>query len=75
VLAGADDPVLRETVIGPLARLAANATSDSAMVPVEPDVFAIRAPQSRTWTPVLFYELQTGERYLHSGARATPKVM
>jgi hypothetical protein len=27
-----------------------------------------------TWIPVTFYSLPTGERYLHFGVRATPKV-
>jgi hypothetical protein len=44
------------------------------MVPVEPNLFVVRDPESQTWMPVLFYELETGEKYQHFGVRATPKV-
>jgi CubicO group peptidase (beta-lactamase class C family) len=74
VLVRADGPVLRTTVTGPLAALEAEPTKEYAMVPVEPDLFLIRHPQSQKWTPVMFYELRTGEKYLHFGVRATPKV-
>ena len=74
VLVGADGPVLRTTVTGPLAELSPEPTKEYAMVPVKPDLFVVRDPQSLTWTPVLFYELRTGEKYLHFGVRATPKV-
>ena len=74
VLAGADGPVLRTTVTGPMAELSPEPTKEYAMVPVEPDLFVVRDPQSQTWTPMLFYELPTGEKYLHFGVRATPKV-
>ena len=74
VLAREDGPFLRTTVTGPLAELEPEPTKEYAMVPVEPDLFVIRDPQSRTWTPVLFYELRTGEKYMHFGVRATPKV-
>ena len=74
VLAGADGPVLRTTVTGPMAELSSEPTKEYAMVPVEPDLFVVRDPQSQTWTPMLFYELPTGEKYLHFGVRATPKV-
>ncbi len=74
VLVGADGPVLRTTATGPLAELSPEPTKEYAMVPVGPDLFVVRDPQSQTWTPVLFYELRTGEKYLHFGVRATPKV-
>ena len=74
MLVGADGPVLRTTVTGPLAELSPEPTKEYAMVPVEPDLFVVREPQSQTWTPVLFYELRTGEKYMHFGVRATPKV-
>ena len=74
VQVGADGPVLRTTVTGPLAELSPEPTKEYAMVPVEPNLFVVREPQSQTWTPVLFYELQTGAKYLHFGVRATPKM-
>jgi hypothetical protein len=74
VLAGDDGPRLRTTVTGPLAALTAEPTEEYALVAVEPDLFVVRAPDTETWAPVLFYTLPGGARYVHSGARATPKV-
>jgi hypothetical protein len=33
-----------------------------------------RAELPGVWLPVVFYELADGKRYVHHGARATPKV-
>nr|WP_203590702.1 serine hydrolase [Streptomyces sp. SID13031] len=68
--------VLRSTVTGPLAALLPEPTHEFTMVPVDStgDLFVVRQPGSQTWTPVTFYSLPTGEKYLHSGVRATPKV-
>jgi dipeptidyl aminopeptidase/acylaminoacyl peptidase/CubicO group peptidase (beta-lactamase class C family) len=74
VLAGEDGPVLRTTVTGPLAELLPDPVSEYSMTPVAPDVFVVREPGTQTWTSVTFYELRTGEKYLHFGARATPKA-
>ena len=38
------------------------------------NLFAVREPNTQTWAPVTFYQLATGERYVHFGVRATPKV-
>jgi CubicO group peptidase (beta-lactamase class C family) len=40
---------------------------------VEDDLFVGRSPDDESWTPFVFFELD-GARYLHMGARATPKV-
>ena len=74
MLAGADGPVLRSTVTGPLAELTPEPTTEYAMVAVGPDLYVVREPHARTWSPVTFYQLRTGEKYLHFGVRATPKV-
>ncbi|WP_234359258.1 serine hydrolase [Plantactinospora sp. BC1] len=74
VLDGEGGPTLRTTVTGPLAELVPEPTHEYPMVPVAEDLFAVREPETRTWVPVIFYQLPTGERYLHFGARATPKV-
>ena len=74
VLAGEDGPVLRTTVTGPLAELVPDPVSEYSMTPIAPDVFVVREPEAQTWTSVTFYELRTGEKYLHFGARATPKA-
>ncbi|MFE2984869.1 hypothetical protein [Streptomyces sp. NPDC059262] len=65
---------LRQTLTGPLAELAPDPTQEYDLVPVSDSLFAFRAPESRTWTPVTFYTLPTGEPYVHYGVRAAPKV-
>jgi hypothetical protein len=65
---------MRVTVTGTLAELNPEPTKEYELVPVEQDLFVIRDPEVRTWTPVTFYSLATGERYVHFGVRATPKV-
>jgi CubicO group peptidase (beta-lactamase class C family) len=65
---------LRTTVTGTLAELEPEPPKEYDMVPVAPDLFVVRPPESGMWVPVLFYALPTGERYLHFGARATPRV-
>ena len=42
--------------------------------PVTDDVFAGRREGDESWTPFVFFTLDNGARYLHMGARATPKV-
>ena len=44
------------------------------MVAVAEALFVVRDPDAQTWTPMTFYELPTGERYLHFGVRATPRT-
>jgi len=71
---GADGPRLRTTLLGPLAEFEPDPVQEYTLVPVGPALFAIRAPETQTWMPVTFYELPTGEKYVHFGARATPRV-
>ncbi|WBQ07524.1 serine hydrolase [Kribbella sp. CA-293567] len=70
------DAVLRTTVTGPLAELMPEPSQEFPLVPVDGsgDLFVMRPPGSLTWIPVTFYSLPTGEKYLHCGVRATPKV-
>jgi hypothetical protein len=65
---------LRTTVTGPLAEMVPEKTQEYPMVPIEENLFVILEPGMQAWIPVTFYELETGERYLHFGVRATPKV-
>jgi CubicO group peptidase (beta-lactamase class C family) len=65
---------LRTTATGPLAEMLPEKTQEYPMVPVTEDLFLIRYPELGAWIPVTFYELATGEQYLHFGVRATPKV-
>ena len=71
---GPEGPLLRTTVSGPIAELVADPVDEYALVPVGPALFAVRPPEAETWAPVTFYELTTGERYVHFGVRATPRV-
>ncbi|WP_020392850.1 serine hydrolase [Kribbella catacumbae] len=70
------EAVLRMTVTGPLAELMPEPSHEFTMVPVDEtgDLFALRQPGSLMWIPLTFYSLPTGEKYLHCGVRATPKV-
>ncbi|HEY7045386.1 MAG TPA: serine hydrolase domain-containing protein, partial [Nocardioidaceae bacterium] len=70
----ADGPTLRTTVTGPLAEVMPDPVETYPMTPVGPALFAVKPPEAETWFPVTFYELPTGERYVHFGARATPRV-
>jgi dipeptidyl aminopeptidase/acylaminoacyl peptidase/CubicO group peptidase (beta-lactamase class C family) len=74
VLIGDDGPVLRTTATGPMAKLTPDPVTEYAMVPIEQNLFVVREPNARTWTPVTFYQLTTGEKYVHFSVRATPKV-
>jgi len=75
VLRGDHGPVLRMTVTGPLTELVPDPVAEYPMTPAGPDLFLVREPDVQTWTPVTFYQLRTGEQYMHFGARATPKVL
>jgi CubicO group peptidase (beta-lactamase class C family) len=74
VLDGDNGPTLRTTATGPLADIIEDPVEEYVMIAVEPDLFVVRAPDAENWTPVLFYTLPTGARYVHHGGRATPKV-
>jgi hypothetical protein len=74
VFTGDDGPMLRTEVVGPLAELVPDPVDEYPLVPYGPALFLTKPPEAETWFPVTFYELSTGERYLHFGARATPKV-
>jgi hypothetical protein len=74
VLVGEDGPMLRTEVVGPLAEMVPDPVDEYPLVPYGPALFLTKPPEAETWFPVTFYELPTGERYLHFGARATPKV-
>ncbi len=63
----------RRQRIDDLTRLAQPALAPGGTV-VAGDLYAIRQPESRIWSPVTFFALPTGERYVHLGLRATPKV-
>ncbi|HEY7397349.1 MAG TPA: serine hydrolase [Gaiellaceae bacterium] len=66
-------PILRTEITGPLAAMVPETVHEYPMTPVEASLFVVREPEAQTWTPVTFYELPTGEKYMHFGVRATPK--
>ncbi|GAA1398402.1 serine hydrolase [Catellatospora coxensis] len=68
------DGVLRVTITGPLASLLPDPVHEFTLTPVATDLYVVREPGQQTWSPVTFYGLPTGERYLHFGVRATPKI-
>ncbi|WP_433731634.1 serine hydrolase [Actinoplanes sp. CA-051413] len=76
VLAGEGDegPRMRTTLTGPLAALVPDPVEVQPLVPVGPALFLTTPAQRTSWYPVTFYELDSGERYVHFGARATPRV-
>ena len=74
VFDGDDGPVLRTTITGPLAEMVPDPVDEHPLVPYGPALFLTKPAEAETWFPVTFYELPTGERYLHFGARATPRV-
>ncbi len=67
-------PVLRTELTGPLAALVPETVHEYPMTAVSDGLYAVREEGTQTWAPVTFYELETGELYMHFGARATPKV-
>ncbi|MDP2775298.1 MAG: hypothetical protein Q8O61_17230, partial [Nocardioides sp.] len=74
VFVGEDGPRMRTTISGPIAEMVPDPVDEYPLVPAGPGLFAVRPEGTETWAPVTFYELPTGERYLHYGVRATPRV-
>ncbi|WP_433061123.1 serine hydrolase [Dactylosporangium sp. CS-033363] len=65
---------MRQTTTGPLATLVPDPVQEHDLVAIDDALFVLRPPGTQTWIPVTFYTLPTGERYLHTGLRANPKV-
>ncbi|MDX3103810.1 serine hydrolase domain-containing protein [Nonomuraea angiospora] len=63
---------LRLETTGELAALKEPEEAD--FVPVDENLFLFRLPGTRDWMAAVFFELADGTRYVHMGARATPKV-
>jgi hypothetical protein len=74
VLATPDGPLLRRTQLGPLAAFNPDPVWEYPMAAIADDVWAVRDPGTVTWIPVTFYTLAGGEKFVHFGARATPKT-
>ncbi|MFJ6427117.1 serine hydrolase [Microbacterium maritypicum] len=65
---------MRTTLNGPLAALLPDPVQEHPLVPVRHGEFVMRPEGEQGWHAVVFYSLPTGERYLHHGVRAAPKV-
>ncbi|MGP3959680.1 serine hydrolase domain-containing protein [Nonomuraea sp. 3N208] len=63
---------LRFEATGELAAL--HPPEESDFIPVDENLFLFQAPGTRDWMAAVFFELADGTRYVHLGARATPKV-
>ncbi len=63
----------KTTVTGPLAGLLPT-PPEVDLVPLGDSLFLCRDSEEQSWRSVVFYALPTGERYVHAGLRATPKV-
>ncbi|WP_433113660.1 serine hydrolase domain-containing protein [Micromonospora sp. CA-246542] len=74
VLTGEDGPILRVSVTGPLAEVLKDQNVDYRMVAVAPDLFVCQDPTTGNWMAATFYQIESGERYVHFGARATPRI-
>ncbi|MDE0545422.1 LpqB family beta-propeller domain-containing protein [Microbacterium sp. C7(2022)] len=64
--------VLTTETTGAMADLAEDEAEVYPLTAVNDHIFALQAPGTVSWIPVTFFALETGQRYLHFGARATP---
>jgi dipeptidyl aminopeptidase/acylaminoacyl peptidase len=74
VLQSNGQPTVRTELTGPLAALVPETVHEYPMIAVEDSLFVVKEPEAQTWTPLTFYALPSGEKYVHFGARATPKI-
>ncbi|MDF2506923.1 MAG: beta-lactamase/prolyl oligopeptidase [Microbacterium sp.] len=65
---------MRTTLNGPLAAMLPDPVQEHPLVPVRRGEFVMRPEGEQAWHAVVFYSLPSGERYLHHGVRAAPKV-
>jgi CubicO group peptidase (beta-lactamase class C family) len=75
VTANASTLALTATPTGAAADIAAESALQIELHPLDEagNHFVTQMPGIQMWLSVIFYELPTGERYIHLGARATPK--
>jgi len=66
--------MMRTTLTGPLAELDEKPIEEHELFTIGEGVYALRRPPSEHWTPVVFYRLADGKRYVHFSARANPWV-
>ena len=66
--------VMTVTLSGIIATVAGGDPIEMPLRTFRPGVFLTKRPELDAWLSVVFYELADGTRYIHHGARATPKV-
>ena len=74
ILDEAEGPLFRAAQQGELAELEQTPVMEFRMTPVHEGLFSVFMPDMGVNTPVWFYQLPTGDRYIHFGGRATRKV-
>jgi CubicO group peptidase (beta-lactamase class C family) len=63
------------TLSGPIAELTPHPVTKVTFTPVDVETFLVHDEESETPSPAVFYEFRDGiPQYLHSGARANPRV-
>ncbi|MGW0601895.1 serine hydrolase domain-containing protein [Streptomyces sp. NPDC002776] len=72
----AGNAVLASRTIGSLAEVAQQPPQQLPLIAVKPDegLYLVHQPLFDDYMTVYFYQLATGEKYLHMGLRALPKV-
>jgi hypothetical protein len=70
-----DHLVVKTTLTGSFAAaLSGQQQPDLDAFPVAEDLFAMKQPGTESWAAVIFYRLEDGSEYVHTGARANPRV-
>ena len=69
-----EGPLFRATQKGELAELEQTPVQEYRMIPVHEGLYGVFVPDMGVNVPVWFYQISTGERYIHFGARATRKI-
>jgi hypothetical protein len=70
-----DHLVVKTTFTGSFAAaLSGQQQPDLDAFPVAEDLFAMKQPGQESWAAVIFYRLPDGSEYVHTGARANPRV-
>lgn len=64
---------MRTTALGAMAALTAEPVEEYDLQPFADGQYLVKLAHTSIWVPVTFYELPTGESYVHFAARATPK--
>ncbi|MDR5699002.1 serine hydrolase [Agromyces aerolatus] len=64
---------VRISTLGVLAELTPTPVEEHDLVPFADRQYVVTPQGASTWIPVTFYDLPTGEAYVHFGARATRK--